>query len=994
MSDTESAPERGTQDAASLPAAHAPDGDGAAAVALRPGDTLGRYQVLGLLGAGGMGQVFTALDPELGRTVALKLLRPDGQAPSARARTRLLREAQALARLQHPNVVAIHDVGTQGDEVFLAMELVAGRTLAAWLASTPRPWRAVLDAFIAAGRGLAAAHAVGIVHRDFKPSNVIVGADRVVVVDFGLARAHGDEDDRAEGEPGGAATVLDVDVTLTGERVGTPRYMAPEQHIGGPVHAHADQYSFAASLWEALYGAPPFTGGTSAEMLEGIARGPAPSPADRKIPERFREALSRALALRPSDRWPALADLLDELTRDPAAARRRSLAILAVTVAAIAAPVAFLAGRQPPAPRCAAPATGLWDDATRAEVRSIFLATGAPYAGDIFERVDAALRTRLGAWAAAHEEACAATEIRHEQSAALMDARMGCLARARDQIAAFVGVLRTADARGVDRATLPAARVGDLEACADVSALTAVLPPPGDPDTAAKVDALERDIARVAALRLVGRIGEAMGAGPALVERARSLGHSRLVARALYEVSTTGCDAGDPRGATAALHQAARAAGAAHDDVLAAQIFIELVYCVGAKDENFQAAAAFTEAAEAALARAGSPPELRARLYRDEHRVRRHAGDVVIAFGFAELALVSYQRAYGHDSPEAARSLGDVADTLQSLGAYRAALAVYARALPILERTHGPTHPAVATYLNNMAGAALESGDLAAAGESLERAAAMAERSYGPGHGGSRALLNLASVCERQGQLEAARELALRALAADEKARRPDHPDLAGDLFVLCGLALDRFDLDEAQARCDKAIAIRLAAYGPDHPDVADTQVLLAHIARKRHDLATARRLIETALAAHRKVLGARHPSVACDESALAAVLLEAGEASAAAPLLEEALVIQENARNDDADDVVIARTLLAEALLATGDPGRATALARRAVAAAGARHARADIDGRARFVLAQALGTAERPHAVALARQARALLAGSPAADEVARVDRWLERR
>jgi len=409
---------------------------------------------------------------------------------------------------------------------------------------------------------------------------------------------------------------------------------------------------------------------------------------------------------------------------------------------------------------------------------------------------------------------------------------------------------------------------------------------------------------------------------------------------------------------------------------------------------DFQAAAAFAEAAQAALARAGTPPDLRARLFRDEGRVRRHAGDPVIAFGFAELALMSYQRAYGEESPEVARSLGDLVGIMLALGAYRGALAVYARALPLLERTHGPNHPNVGAYLHNMAAAAFESGDLAGAADGFERAIAMAEQTYGAGQGGSRALLGLAQTREQQGRLEAARELALRALAVDEKLRRPDHPDLAWDHLTLCGLALDQGNLDEAQARCDKAVDIRVAAYGPDHPDVADVQVLRAQIARKRHDVEGARELIERALAVHRKALGARHPTVAADDSALAAVLLETGNARAALPLVEEALPVEENARYDDAAAVVTARTLLAEALLATGDPGRALAVAERAVAAATARRPRADIDGLARFAWAQALDATDRPRALRLAREARGLLVGSPAADQVARVDRWLGGR
>jgi tetratricopeptide (TPR) repeat protein len=957
MSQTETAPKPATQEESTSPASPAPGENRAPPPVIRPGDAVGRYQIRGLIGSGGMGQVFLALDPQLGRTVALKLVRPEGKLPSSRARTRLLREAQALARLSHPNVVVIHDVGTSGDQVFIAMEHVAGQTLAAWLAAAPRSWRAIRDVFVAAGRGLVAAHEVGTVHRDFKPSNVIVGDSRVVVIDFGLACAGG-----GCGPERGAidrASTLDVALTLTGERLGTPRYMAPEQHAGGAVTALADQTAFAISLWEAFFGAAPFPGGTSAEVLQHMADGPPAPPPRSGIPEHVRAALARALAFRPEDRWPTLAALLAELSRDPAAARGRFFATLAFAVAAIAAPLAFVAGRQAPAPSCAAPAPRLWDDATRAEVRTAFLATGAPFAADGFARVDAALHDRVAAWTQGHEEACAATEIRHEQSAALMDTRMGCLARARDQIATFVELLRAADVPVVERAVGAAAGIGDIEACANASALTAVLPAPRDPGAAAAVEALDREVAQAGAEALVGHWKEAFAAGPALVERARALGHPPLLVRALFTAGSIACDAGDPREGTTLLYQAANSAGAAHEDILAARIYTTLVFCAGVKDERFQAGRALAAAAEAALARIGTPLELRARLYRQESRLERvGSGDLIKSFTYAELALHSYQRLYGDDNSEVARSLGEVADVLERLGAYRGAAAVYARALPVLERALGPSHPTLAGYLTNMGLAADEAGDLAGAAADFERALAIEEVSWIPAV--PNGLRNLASVRERQGQLDVAAALVRRAHALAEASRRPDHPDFAEDFMIEARIAADRGRLDEAQGLADRAHALLAEAFGPEHAETADVRFLQAEIARQRHDLAGARRLVAEAISAHRKLLGPRHPSVASDQQLQAALLLDAGDARAALPLLEEAVGVQEGARGDGAPEVAMARTLLSEALLATGDRSRALEVATRAHASAGA--LRADVAGRARLALARARASMKPP--------------------------------
>ncbi|HEX8107834.1 MAG TPA: protein kinase, partial [Kofleriaceae bacterium] len=207
------------------------------------GDRVGRYLVLSALGAGGMGVVFAAWDPQLGRKIALKLLRSSVASSSKDARTRLRREAQAIAQLSHPNVVSIYDVGTTDDgALYIAMEFVEGDTLTSWLKSYPRTWREIVDVFRQAARGLLAAHSVGLLHRDFKPDNVLVGGDgRVRVTDFGLARSVLVPDEAAQAKP--VMSALDVALTATGTVLGTPRYMPPEQLTGPDLDARSDQFS-------------------------------------------------------------------------------------------------------------------------------------------------------------------------------------------------------------------------------------------------------------------------------------------------------------------------------------------------------------------------------------------------------------------------------------------------------------------------------------------------------------------------------------------------------------------------------------------------------------------------------------------------------------------------------------------------------------------------------------------------------------------------------
>jgi tRNA A-37 threonylcarbamoyl transferase component Bud32 len=297
---------------------------------------VGRFVPSRVLGAGGMGIVYAARDPELDRVVAVKLLRADLVVESRRAamEERLRREARAMAKLSHPNVIAVYDVGTHDDRVFIAMEYVDGGTLESWL-DTPRPLASVLAAFRAAGSGLAAAHAQGVVHRDFKPTNVLVGGDgRVRVTDFGIAKL----------EPGAARP---SDLGATAGAMGTPHYMAPEQYLGEAVDARADQFSFCVALYDAVYGVRPFAGSTPDELVAAAVAGRiTPPPKAVRVPARIHAALVRGLAAEPARRFASLDELLGELVLEPRRWPRR-VAVAAAVVAATATGVGAFALLRP-----------------------------------------------------------------------------------------------------------------------------------------------------------------------------------------------------------------------------------------------------------------------------------------------------------------------------------------------------------------------------------------------------------------------------------------------------------------------------------------------------------------------------------------------------------------------------------------------------------------------------------------------------------------------
>ncbi|MEO1084733.1 MAG: serine/threonine-protein kinase [Acidobacteriota bacterium] len=350
---------------------------------VRRGAALGRYTVLEAIGTGGMGNVFAAWDPELQRRVAVKVLHADLMLSDAesrrRAHERLRLEAQAAARLNHPNVVTMHDVGSVDDRIFIAMELVQGQTLKSW-AKEPRPWRQTLEVYRGAGRGLAALHKAGLVHRDFKPGNVMMAEDgQVKILDFGLATGIGAELAEGSAPPAAAGIATPAPrLTSVGKRLGTPRYMSPEQVLGQTIDRRSDQFSFCVSLYEALYGELPAAdgaGGGAPKGPQSPERRPLEPPLDTVVPRRVHRVLERGLRVDPEERYPSMDELIAELRVESPARRHRTLA--AVAVVALAIPAYF--GLRTPSVDCRASGRHLetlWAESRRADLRRIVEAEG------------------------------------------------------------------------------------------------------------------------------------------------------------------------------------------------------------------------------------------------------------------------------------------------------------------------------------------------------------------------------------------------------------------------------------------------------------------------------------------------------------------------------------------------------------------------------------------------------------------------------------------
>ncbi|MCY1064554.1 serine/threonine-protein kinase [Nannocystis sp. RBIL2] len=552
---------------------------------------LGRYHVLGQLGAGGMGVVYAAYDPDLDRKVALKLLRADGHAASP---GRLLREAHALARLSHPNVVQIHDTGAIDGRIFIAMELVRGVDLRTWLVQ-PRGLAEVLRVFLDAGRGLAAAHEAGFVHRDFKPDNVLVGADgRVRVADFGLVRQHDEPANPGALEPDRGT--LSRPLTMTGALLGTPAYMAPEQHRGGTADARSDQFSFCLALWEALHGPRPFAGDSPAAIAAAMRVGQLRPERGAGVPGELTRTLQRGLAYEPERRYPDMPALLAALGVDRGRRRRRWLAGLGAG-GLLAGLVAALTSGPEPCSGGPAALAGAWNPERREAVAAALAGT------DASSRVLAGLDAYAGAWLVGHREACL-DHRRGEQSSALLDARMRCLDGRRETLAAAARLL-TGEAE-IDAAQL-VARLPPIAACAQPAVVLGEARVPEDPTLAGPVAAIGAGLIEARVRHDAGDLDGALIRAEEAIRQARRISFEPLLAEALLVQARVLFSRMRWAAARPVLVEALTRAIEARRDDLAAEAIARLLYVDGVQSGRTAEALRLAPLALAMAARAPEP---------------------------------------------------------------------------------------------------------------------------------------------------------------------------------------------------------------------------------------------------------------------------------------------------------------------------------------------------------------------------------------------------
>ncbi len=870
---------------------------------LPKGALVGRYLVVEQVGRGSMGVVYAAYDSKLNRRVALKFLRVGLQ---ERARSRLLLEAQAMAAVRHPNVVSVYDVGTYEDQVFVVMEFVEGTRLGEWARQQPRGWKTVLSHFLQAGEALHAVHLQGLIHRDFKPDNVLVGADgRVGVTDFGLARREQVRTAplRADEEP------PDILQTRPGALVGTPAYMSPEQIEGRELDPRSDQFSFCVALYEALCGQRPFEDRDWQSLREAVLAGRVRDrPAGVKIPGALHQVLRRGLSTDPEDRYPSMRALLDALSVDPY--RKGKWAAGATLGLGVALGISLLVLQRDQLCRGAATQwSGIWDDAVRTRVEQAFSSTGRPSAASSFQRVAAALDGFARAWADQRDEACRATRLEETQTETVMALRMACLDQGRTRIAELSRRLQQADGATVDAIVLALPDLPPLGLCADTERLIrrAGATSPQEREQEAQVRSA---LARVQPALMAGLAKEAE---PPLAEALELLGKLRspaLEAEAEYLRGRVRILQRDAKGAEVALRRSALAAAAAREDAQEALAWADLVHVVGARLERYDEAHALAQVAQAAIRRLETDAApIQARLEISLAAVLNRQGRHAEAVTRYQQALVLHRRAYGENDPGIARLLSEQGVTLRNLGRFAEAEVSHREAIATAERLLGD-HPTTAQIMVNLAPALRAQGKLDEAQAVLEKAASIEERTTGPA---SSTLTNLAVVAWSRGRLEEALALSRRSYALQQAI--DDTSSGAYNLRANIGALLAELG-QVAEGRDWFAESLRSARqrFPPEHPILLALLVGLCESSRQLGDLDQAMEAGQEAVRLALQHRGAEHPTYKMAALALGKVYVAKGKLTLALPLLEVAVSPQPLAQDsDDAD----AREWLARGLFA-----------------------------------------------------------------------------
>jgi tetratricopeptide (TPR) repeat protein len=955
---------------------------------------LGRFVIVEKIGRGGMGVVYAAYDPQLDRRVAIKMLH-DGLSKSQGAR--LEREARAMAQLNHPNVVTVHETGTFEGRLYIAMEYVNGETFGDWLRAQPRTADQILDLLLQAGKGLVAAHAVGLVHRDFKPENVLVGFDgRVRVSDFGLVTVAGESVTVDGKSPASLSPAKSPSLTVTGAVMGTPLYMAPEQHGGQVADAKADQFSFCVTLWQSLCNEPPYGADTYEDLVANVTNGRLrPVPRAARVSAKLRDILIRGLDADPAKRFPSMQALLTAIERS----RRTSPWLWAIPAGVGVALCGFLialalgSGDNQARDTCAGMAArlgGVWDPARKAKLAGVFTAVKTPTAPKVWDQVSTSIDRYTDRWVTQTAAVCRATN-RGTQSAEALDLRMRCYDARLHSLDVLLGrFAEAADRDAVYKALDAATALPDFTDCDAVDRLRAAYPLPSDAGLRAQIAALDARLAEAESFDKIGRHAKARELVIPIVGEAVRLGYPPLEARAVLMRAGEELRAGDLAAAEVSYREAAAAAARARDDGKIAQSWIDLMNLL-AQQGRYDDALALVPIARTSAERVSDQPKLGARFHnalagihyargnfveaRPEYEralelVRKdtpdsellgpalmnlgitlwRTGDLVGAEKHIEASRARMIEKLGPRHPMVAyvhRNLGDLAAQKNADGA----IAQYEQALGIFEETQGKDHIDVAIATEPLIYAYTQKADYVKAREFADRTRAIREAKLGKDHISlAQVYLYLAEIEFLESKPSRGTEQLARALVLQEKAYGQDHVQLANTLDQMMKMALAEKRNDVALAHATRAHALRIKAYGGRHLQTGASHFQMAKLERMldRFDAAFG----DFGLA--REIFEAADPK----------------DPDIATALYHQAEIRAKQRRHADAIALFIKASETADKLGVTGVM-------------------RAAIDfGRAQSLWA----TGKRPEATALATAARAALDSVPDTEASRQeIDRWL---
>lgn len=764
---------------------------------LTEGTRIHRYLILGLVGKGGMGAVYKAYDPELDRRIAIKILTlsPQQGETASVPQARLMREAQALAKLNHPNVVSVFDVGTYQDGVYIAMEYVDGKTFRDWLKEDNPTLKEKLDVLIAAGQGLEAAHAQGIVHRDFKPENLLVGqAGQVKVLDFGLARgadfgatAGVQNEPLSQIESQSGDNILSQPLTQVGARIGTPVYMAPEHFQQQELDEKTDQFSFSVTCFEAFFGKRPFRAKTLDDLALKVTEGPIRIPDGASVPKWIQEVVFRGLSKSKRDRYASLTILLKDLQFDPEAAKRaaqkkRIVTLLISFLSLLPFGIWFMltnAGEV-----CSHPAEKLslvWSEQHKQKVSKSFASTELTYAVDSFVRVDKLFDGYLAQWATMYTQTCTATKIRGEQPVEIMVLKMGCLDKYLGNVEALSQIFQEADKTVVAKAVQAASSLPGLAACNDIESLQSRIRPAQSESAKTRAEQIREKLTRVGALRRAGKYQEALAVSNKALVEADNLGYLPVQAEALFWQGELQTEVGRYHDAKETLVKAAQLGDKARHEVIRTKALVSLLSVVGHRLSQFEEAMSLNRWVEYAVARFEGKWEIETAWRSNLGHVFWRMGDHRQALDYLMRAMKMSEKELGKDHPTVARRLNGIGLALWEKGEYDNALSYFERSLGILKKTLGPQHPNVTICLNNLGLAYIHRGDFDKALQYLQASLRIKEKTYGPSHPKMATTLeNLGHVFfHAKGDYARAQAFYARAHAIWERSHGPEHPNIS-----------------------------------------------------------------------------------------------------------------------------------------------------------------------------------------------------------------------